>query len=296
MIVFSLDSRGNTGRLDRPSAVSQDHFRTLVQKLSRPETSQAVLVYYVVVSTTLPLAIVQVQGRGSALQAYQVLLQALHAGAFEPGSRLPGERTLAEKLGVSRSTLRQVLTALAETGLLNPSPHRGWFVVEQRFSEGPNPLRSFTEIARSRGLTPSGLVLRQAVRPATLPEAETLALAPAAAVVELERLRAMDGVPFRIDYSCLPLVRVPGLDKLELTDCSLYELLSEHYDVIPTRCDVEVQAEAASGSTAALLLVEPGFPVLVGYQTTYDQHERPFDVGRVTYRGDAYRFKASLYR
>ncbi|GAA1552849.1 hypothetical protein GCM10009827_086960 [Dactylosporangium maewongense] len=47
---------------------------------------------------------------------------------------------------------------------------------------------------------------------------------------------------------------------------------------------------------AKLLGLEPGDPVLVGYQKTFDQHDQCFDVGRQLYRGDAYRFQASLFR
>ncbi len=43
---------------------------------------------------------------------------AIRAGILAPGSRLPSERTLAEQLGISRSTLRQALTALVQSGHL----------------------------------------------------------------------------------------------------------------------------------------------------------------------------------
>src|ERR687883_568105 len=39
-------------------------------------------------------------------------------GILAPGSRLPSERELAEQLAISRSTLRQAITALVESGHL----------------------------------------------------------------------------------------------------------------------------------------------------------------------------------
>jgi GntR family transcriptional regulator len=245
---------------------------------------------------TVQLPPVQAQGGNPVLQAYRILSDALRTGVFPADTRLPGERALAQQLDVSRATVRQVLATLADTGLLRASANRGWFVARHSLSEGPNMLTSFSESARERGLVPSGQVLRQEVRSATLDEAEALGLAPAASVLEIERLRGMDGVPIGLEYDCLPLARVPGLDTADLTDCSLYQVLAERYDLVTSRCDYEVQAHAASERHAALLCIEPGFPVLVGYQTTYDQHERPVLSGRTTYRGDAYRFKASLFR
>jgi DNA-binding FadR family transcriptional regulator len=43
---------------------------------------------------------------------------AIRAGILPAGSRLPAERTLADQLGISRSTLRQALTTLVQSGHL----------------------------------------------------------------------------------------------------------------------------------------------------------------------------------
>jgi GntR family transcriptional regulator, transcriptional repressor for pyruvate dehydrogenase complex len=43
---------------------------------------------------------------------------AIRLGLLEPGDRLPPERELAEQLGISRSTLRQALTTLVQSGHL----------------------------------------------------------------------------------------------------------------------------------------------------------------------------------
>src|SRR3954463_12443424 len=43
---------------------------------------------------------------------------AIRTGLLPPGSRLPPERDLAEQLGIARSTLRQALTTLGQSGYL----------------------------------------------------------------------------------------------------------------------------------------------------------------------------------
>ncbi len=237
-----------------------------------------------------------VAGRNPTLAAFRTLHEALTMGRWPAGSRLPGERTLADELGVSRATVRQALLELADVGLLEPSAQRGWFVKRQRISEGPNLLHSFTETASERGLVPGSRVIEQRVRPATLDEAEVLGLAPAAAVVQLDRVRSLDGVPTAVQNTCLSLRYAPSIDTVDFGDRSLYQVLRDDYGLVPTRCDYTVQAQAASEKVAPLLAVEPGFPVLVGHEITFDQQDRPITTGWVTYRGDAYRFKASLFR
>jgi GntR family transcriptional regulator, transcriptional repressor for pyruvate dehydrogenase complex len=50
---------------------------------------------------------------------------AIRAGILPAGSQLPAERMLAEQLGISRSTLRQALTALVQSGHLVSVRGRG---------------------------------------------------------------------------------------------------------------------------------------------------------------------------
>ena len=64
---------------------------------------------------------------------------AIRLGILVPDSRLPSERELAEQLAISRSTLRQAITALVESGHLTSLRGRtgGTFVVpEPPLSEG----------------------------------------------------------------------------------------------------------------------------------------------------------------
>lgn len=51
-------------------------------------------------------------------------------GILQPGDRLPSERELSEKLGVSRPSLREAVAELHERGLLSTRPNSGIFVAD----------------------------------------------------------------------------------------------------------------------------------------------------------------------
>lgn len=51
-------------------------------------------------------------------------------GILRPGERLPSERDMAEKLGVSRPSLRDAIAELADQGLLTSRPGAGVFVAD----------------------------------------------------------------------------------------------------------------------------------------------------------------------
>lgn len=62
----------------------------------------------------------------------QKLQQAILSGTFSIGERLPSERELAKKLGVSRPVLHEAIVALNVQGLVQIEPRRGVFVRDYR--------------------------------------------------------------------------------------------------------------------------------------------------------------------
>lgn len=228
------------------------------------------------------------------LEAYRQLLARLRAGSYPAGSRLPSERQLSIELGISRATLRQVLNALAHEGMLEAVPQRGWFVPQAVLTE-PNTLVSFTELARAQGRTPSSRMLESRIRPASLDEADRLGVAPTSPVREVERLRLVDGVPVCVEVSQLPLARLPQLRNVDL-DASIYAAIAEHAGREATRAEFVVHAGPADEPVAELLGTSAGAPVLIGDERTFDQTGDPVLLGRSTYRWEAYRFEATLYR
>jgi GntR family transcriptional regulator, transcriptional repressor for pyruvate dehydrogenase complex len=65
---------------------------------------------------------------------------AIKLGLLEPGARLPPERDLCAQMGISRSTLRQALTALVQSGHLRAvRGRRGGTFVSERPPPAPAP-------------------------------------------------------------------------------------------------------------------------------------------------------------
>lgn len=66
---------------------------------------------------------------------------AIRLGLLPPGTRLPAERELCAKLGIARSTLRQALVALGQSGHLHAVRGRGGgtFVVDELPPASPPP-------------------------------------------------------------------------------------------------------------------------------------------------------------
>jgi GntR family transcriptional regulator len=218
-------------------------------------------------------------------------------GTLRPGARLPSERVLSERLGVSRVTVRRALIALEQEGIIETSPGLGRFVPRSHpVEEPPNELVSFAQMGASLGLEVTTQVLVARTRPSTLDESEALSVGPGVDLVELERLRLLDGVPIVIDHSLIPAARAPALLEADFATASLYDKLSDSYGLVAWRAEYVLQAEPAGERAARLLGLATGEPVLVARQTTLDLERRPFQLSVLTYRGDRYRFRTTLQR
>ena len=121
---------------------------------------------------------------------------AIRLGLLEPGARLPAERELCAQLGISRSTLRQALTALVQSGHLHAVRGRrgGTFVAERPPPSRRRPTRSSRAGARSAtaGSPPSS-----ASRCSPAARAEPAALEPLDELVAVMQDRLEDFPAYR---------------------------------------------------------------------------------------------------
>jgi DNA-binding FadR family transcriptional regulator len=76
-------------------------------------------------ATSLEAVFAPVRSQTAFEETVERLGTAITIGLLPPGTRLPPERMLCEKLGIARSTLRQALVALAQSGHLHAVRGRG---------------------------------------------------------------------------------------------------------------------------------------------------------------------------
>ena len=90
-------------------------------------------------------------------EVMQQITAAIQSGQWKPGSKLPGEIALAEMFQVSRTCIREVLKALAYSGVVESRSGVGTFVKEIP-SEAPSISPGISAITKpldpSRSTTP----------------------------------------------------------------------------------------------------------------------------------------------
>jgi GntR family transcriptional regulator len=118
-------------------------------------------------------------------------------------------------------------------------------------------------------------VLTQRIVPAPVAVAAELALEETADVVELERLRSVDGAPNHVAHSFLPASMYPRAAEEDFSQGSLYEFLRREYQADLAHARIVVDVGTAAPEEADRLRVVAGSPLLVVRTTVRDSSDHP---------------------
>jgi GntR family transcriptional regulator len=215
------------------------------------------------------------------------LLDLISSGALRPGDRLGTERELAAQLSVSRSTLRQVLAVLADSGIIRRVPGRsgGTFVAHTKVDRDLSVIVGLPEYLRRQGFVAGTQVLSATMSGADDVTANHLAVPAGSLVIDIVRIRLADGVPISLERVQLPAEVFPGLLELPLGG-SIYDLLDGHYGITPDEVVEHLEVVEASSDEAALLGVTVRAPLLAITRTSSTSAGVPFEFSHDLFRAD----------
>jgi GntR family transcriptional regulator len=193
---------------------------------------------------------------------------------------LPPEPVLCAEYGVSRITLRRAVDGLVADGHLVREQGRGTYVtrpaIRHEYRESfVHRIAGFSSVMTEQGAQVGTAVLTQRVVPVQPPVATELGLEPATDVVELVRLRSLDGVPNHIAHSFLAADAYPGAADADFSHGSLYDYLRREYSADLAHARIVVDVGTAAPDEADVLGVVAGSPLLVVRTTVRDGEGRP---------------------
>ena len=217
----------------------------------------------------------------------------LNAGT--PGTKLGSERELADRYGTSRSSLRQVLAALEEAGLITRVIGRagGIFVSHSQVQRSLTDVVGVPAFLANQGYVAGTRVLSTKITAPDRTTREALRLGEDDFVVEIQRVRLADGSPISLELAQFPADAFPGLLEQQLGG-SIYEVLEKHYGLVTSQADERIEAVNATPEEATLLGVKQRSALLLITRITYDQNDVPCEFSRDLFRGDRTRLAVTV--
>jgi GntR family transcriptional regulator len=195
-------------------------------------------------------------------QVYDQLIARLAEGYWKPAAALPSEFALADELGVSQGTVRKALNQLVAENILIRRQGKGTYVSE--YTQESSMFRFFRyREAGGEYLIPITEIVNIERRTATHREASKLNLDKQLELVQVTRIRSINGKPAIFERVLQPLAIFPGIDKERELPNSLYTLYQEKYNISIVEVQDELQAVSLPADIAAYLNLVAGSPALM---------------------------------
>ncbi|MDT5153914.1 MAG: GntR family transcriptional regulator [Mycobacterium sp.] len=212
-----------------------------------------------------------------------------------PGAKLGSERDLAERYSTSRNSLRQILAALEEAGLVHRAIGRsgGIFISHAQVQRSLSDVVGVPAFLASQGYVAGTRVLSTKITAPDRITQKAMEIGAEDFVVEIQRVRLADGSPISLELAQFPAEAFPGLLEKQLGG-SIYELLESDYGLVASRADERIEAVNATAEEASVLSVKPQSALLLITRITYDQNGTPCEFSRDLFRGDRTRLAVTV--
>jgi GntR family transcriptional regulator len=220
------------------------------------------------------------------LRIYRDLNKKIATGELAAGARLPTQRELARRFGVTVMTVRHALQLLAQEELLVMRQGLGTYVAPPRIRYAMGNLRSLAQEVAGQGLDLKTRVLKRGLVEPHPHVADLLRTDPGEAVYGIERLRFVGARPIVYQSSQLRAWLGEALADADLSDVSLYDYLHEELHIEIGHAQEWIRAVPLSAGEAVLLEEEAGAATLMSERLTFSGAGEPILFDRAYLPGD----------
>ena len=193
---------------------------------------------------------------------YEILRKHITDGVYGEGDLLPSENELCQLYGMTRPTVRQSLSTLANDGYISRHQGKGSIVHHLPREIGILSVSGTTSAVGDRNLK-----TRIIVKPVIVPWKDDFMfplskLEKESGCIYMERLRLLDDVPIFYDISYIANINLPRMTSRQFENRSLFRILREHYHIEIRGGEQRIKAIPSSLKLSRFLQLKKGEPVL----------------------------------
>lgn len=228
------------------------------------------------------------------VQMEEVIQEKLKSGVWKPGQMIPSENELSKTYGISRMTVRNVITKLVHERMFDRIPGKGTFVKDQIIEAAPLSYAGIREQLEQIGYEVSTKLLFVGKRQIDENMLKYFGLPDHSIFFVIQRLRFLKEVPLSIHTSYIPADYCPDLDRENLEHEQLCVILNKSYGLKNSKVTETLESVAATKEEAMLLNVKAGHPLLLLEDITYGENQKAYEYTKVIFRGEKIKIHLSF--
>lgn len=210
-------------------------------------------------------------------------------GTYPIDKRMPDQTTLAKEFQTSRVTIKKALDLLTVGGLVYTIQGSGTYIKQNALQLAESSIRIGQNVGLSAQVDESmeleNKTLKFDVRFPTEEECEQLLLKKEDPVYEIERLRILNGQPYSLEHSILPLTLVPGVTQ-EVLQQSMYDYIRNELGIVFGENRQTIRAAQPEALDKEYLNCAADEPVLEVSKVMFTSSGTPLEYSKVRHRFD----------
>ena len=181
----------------------------------------------------------------------------LDSGEWSPGALIPSENELSHMYGISRTTVRNVITKLVQEEVLFRIPGKGTYVAEPKIVAQSLSYAGIREQLEKMGYEVSTRVLSITKK-----------------------------APLSVHTSYIPAELCPDLGRHDIATEQMCTILSQDYGLHRAKTIETLESVPATAHEADLLNIAPGQPLLLLQDVIQNEDGLTFEYSKVAFRGE----------
>ena len=213
---------------------------------------------------------------------------------LKPDDRLPSERDMCAMWDLNRTTLRNAIQRLIDTGVLYSRMGSGTFVAPPKFVGNLQDVYGFSESVRLAGRVPGSRVVFAVIQESDKSISRKLRVPLGTSVYALRRVRLIDGIPCSIETVFINMERCAGIEQHDFSREPLFDVLRWEYGIKAASGDEKISVTALDADEAELLEMEEGHPAFYKSGVVFDENGDPFEYYRTVALSEYIRYATEM--